>query len=312
MKLQTFLFLFLCAVPLFADCVSGSSVPEEGLVAYYPFDGDAVSHGSVAGVDGEVYRATLATDRFGEPNSAYHFGGSDSAYIEIPDSDVFSIITTGALTISAWISPDSLDFERTDGGYVHWMGKGEPQAHEWALRMYNFHSERPNRISSYAFNLSGGLGAGSYVQEEVVPGEWIHIVARYDMESNTITIFRNGEQKDQDPLFDDTYKVIPENGNAPVRIGTRSLWSFFPGKNRRCAFLRPGYFRRGSSCALPGMPRRGDGFAFEKKVFGLANPLGDCRSRWKGLRDNRRFLGFRIFAERSKGAVRSVSVIAAV
>ena len=230
MKLQTFLFLFFCACPLFADCVSGSSVPEEGLVAYYPFDGDAVSRGSVAGVDGEVYRATLATDRFGKSNSAYRFGGSDSAYIEIPDNDIFSIATTGALTVSAWISPDSLDFERTDGGYVHWMGKGEPHAHEWALRMYNFRSERPNRISSYAFNLSGGLGAGSYVQEEVVLGEWIHIVARYDMESNTITIFKNGAQKDQDPLYDDTYKVIPENGNAPVRIGTRSLWSFFRGK----------------------------------------------------------------------------------
>ena len=228
MKLQTVLFFFTCACLLFADCVSG--VPEEGLVAYYPFDGDAVSRGSVAGVDGEVYRATLATDRFGKSNSAYRFGGSDSAYIEIPDNDIFSIATTGALTVSAWISPDSLDFERTDGGYVHWMGKGEPQAHEWALRMYNFRSERPNRISSYAFNLSGGLGAGSYVQEEVVLGEWIHIVARYDMESNTITIFKNGAQKDQDPLYDDTYKVIPENGNAPVRIGTRSLWSFFRGK----------------------------------------------------------------------------------
>lgn len=230
MRFPMLFFFSLCAIPLFADCVSGNSVPEEGLVAYYPFDGDAVSRGSVSGVDGEVYRATLSTDRFGRSNSAYHFGGNDSAYIEIPDSDIFSIATTGALTVSAWISPDSLDFEKTDGGYVHWMGKGEPQAHEWALRMYNFHSERPNRISSYAFNLSGGLGAGSYVQEEVVSGEWIHIVARYDMESNTITIFNNGEWKDQDSLHDDTYKVIPENGNAPVRIGTRSLWSFFRGK----------------------------------------------------------------------------------
>lgn len=236
MKLQTVLFFFTCACPLFADCVSG--VPEEGLVAYYPFDGDAVSRGSVAGVDGEVYRATLATDRFGKSNSAYRFGGSDSAYIEIPDNDIFSIATTGALTVSAWISPDSLDFERTDGGYVHWMGKGEPHAHEWALRMYNFRSERPNRISSYAFNLSGGLGAGSYVQEEVVLGEWTHIVARYDMESNTITIFKNGAQKDQDPLYDDTYKVIPENGNAPVRSESGRVLSgvFFGEKSTMCVF----------------------------------------------------------------------------
>lgn len=225
--MKTIFFLFVCAIPLFADC---PLVSEEGLVAHYPFDGNANSIGPVEGLDGTVYRATPATDRFGNPNSAFHFGGSDSAYVEIPDNDVFSIATTGALTISAWISPDSANFEITDNGYVHWMGKGEARMQEWALRMYNFDSERPNRISAYVFNLSGGLGAGSYVQEDVVPGEWIHIAARYDMESNTVAIFRNGEKRDQDSLYDFTYKVIPENGEAPVRMGTRSLWSFFRGR----------------------------------------------------------------------------------
>lgn len=274
MKCPTFFFLLSCALPLFADCVSGGSVPEEGLVAYYPFDGDAVSRSSVAGVDGKVFRATLATDRFGKENSAYHFGGSDSAYIEIPDSDIFSIATTGALTVSAWISPDSLDFEKTDGDYVHWMGKGESQAHEWALRMYNFHSERPNRISSYAFNLSGGLGAGSYVQEDIVPGEWIHIVARYDMESNTITIFKNGERKDQDSLFDDTYKVIPENGNAPVRIGTRSLWSFFRGKIDDVRFYKRAISDEEVLALYRECPDEATALPWKKKPFGLRNRAG--------------------------------------
>lgn len=272
MKFSLFFFLFFCALPLFADCVS--DIPEEGLVAYYPFDGDAVSHTSVAGVDGKVYRAKLATDRFGNPNSAYHFGGSDSAYIEIPDNDIFSIVATGALTVSAWISPDSLDFERTDGGYVHWMGKGEPLAHEWALRMYNFHSERPNRISSYAFNLSGGLGAGSYVQEDIAPGEWIHIVARYDMESNTITIFKNGERKDQDSLFDDTYKVIPENGNAPVRIGTRSLWSFFRGKIDDVRFYNRAISAGEVLALYRECPDEEAALPLKKKAFGLQNRSG--------------------------------------
>lgn len=227
MPSKVILSLCFFAGSLFAVC---PIVPEKGLVAFYPFDGNADSRGPVEGLDGTVHRATLSTDRFGNPNSAFHFGGSDSAYIEIPDNDVFSISTTGALTVSAWMSPDSADFEITDNGYVHWMGKGCARAQEWTLRMYNFDSERPNRISAYAFNLSGGLGAGSYVQGKVVPGEWLHIAARYDMESNTIAIFRNGEKMDQDSLYDITYKVIPENGDAPVRMGTRSLWSFFKGK----------------------------------------------------------------------------------
>lgn len=185
---------------------------------------------------GEVLNnnVSFAEDRFGNVNAACYFNGLD-AFVEIPDADVFSISTTGALTVSAWVSPETLNFENNDNGYVHWMGKGMPQQHEWALRMYNRdlvegQEQRPNRISSYAFNLSGGLGSGSYVQEKIAANEWIHVVARYDMESNSISIYKNGVLKDTDTLTDDTYNVHPENGTAPVRIGTRSKWSFFKGR----------------------------------------------------------------------------------
>jgi hypothetical protein len=33
---------------------------------------------------------------------------------------------------------------------------------------------RPNRISGYRFNLTGGPGAGSYLQDPVTAGQWIH------------------------------------------------------------------------------------------------------------------------------------------
>ena len=83
---------------------------------------------------------------------------------------------------------------------------------------------------AYAFNLVGGLGAGSYVQESLEANEWIHFVARYDIATNKITLFKNGVQKDQDDLFDVTYGVQVQNGTAPLRLGTRSKWSFFQGK----------------------------------------------------------------------------------
>jgi hypothetical protein len=114
------------------------------------------------------------------------------------------------------------------------MGKGEPHQHEWVFRMYNRdlaqgQENRPNRMSAYAFNLEGGLGSGSYVQEEIQEKEWIHFVARYDIESNKITLFKNGIQKDQDDLYDKTYGVQAQNGTAPLRLGTRSKWSYFQG-----------------------------------------------------------------------------------
>src|SRR5260370_24382776 len=52
----------------------------------------------------------------------------DRQYAEAPDSADFSVVTTGALTVSAWMRPDALQFTATEGGnpdeqYVHWLVK---------------------------------------------------------------------------------------------------------------------------------------------------------------------------------------------
>jgi len=58
--------------------------PASCLVAYYPFDGNANDE-SGNGRTGTVYGATLTSDRFGTPNSAYDFNGVDN-YIETPNN----------------------------------------------------------------------------------------------------------------------------------------------------------------------------------------------------------------------------------
>jgi hypothetical protein len=92
------------------------------------------------------------------------FNGVDN-FVEIPSTADYSIATTGELSVSAWIRPDTLNFQRWERtGYVHWLGKGEGAGtagqQEWAFRMYNRdhtteHPPRPNRISFYVFNLYG-------------------------------------------------------------------------------------------------------------------------------------------------------------
>lgn len=218
-----------------AMAAESGAVPSEGLVAFYPFSGSFENTTSTEIDPSENHGATFAKDRFDNENSSAYFDGNET-YLEIPDNDAFSISTTGALTISVWVSPEVLNFQKAEaGGYVHWMGKGVPHQHEWVFRMYNKdlsqgQENRPNRMSAYAFNLEGGLGAGSYVQEQVQENEWIHFVARYDVESNKITLFKNGVQKDQDDLYDATYGVQVQNGTAPLRLGTRSQWSYFQGR----------------------------------------------------------------------------------
>ncbi|MDA7679797.1 hypothetical protein N8622_00905 [bacterium] len=70
---------------------------ENGLVAYYPFNGNANDE-SGNGNEGEVNGATLAEDRFGGAGKAYSFDGGD--YIDIGDK----LPDATTVTVSAWIN----------------------------------------------------------------------------------------------------------------------------------------------------------------------------------------------------------------
>lgn len=70
-----------------------------GLIAYYPFDGNA-NDASGNGHHGVVYGATLTNDRYGNTNSAYRFDGIDDMIVVQENGD-FNV--GAALTISLWI-----------------------------------------------------------------------------------------------------------------------------------------------------------------------------------------------------------------
>jgi hypothetical protein len=75
-----------------------NSSPAAGLVAYYPFNGNA-NDVSGNGNSGVVFGATLTEDRFGSPNSAYSFNGN-SDYILVNDSPSLDI--NGGITLTGW------------------------------------------------------------------------------------------------------------------------------------------------------------------------------------------------------------------
>ncbi|MBF0204140.1 MAG: Ig-like domain-containing protein, partial [Desulfamplus sp.] len=87
--------------------VSGMAVAHadlsDGLVAYYPFNGNANDESGNAN-NGTVNGATLTADRFGNVNSAFSFDGVND-YIQ------FAKVPTTVIdnwTISGWINPSSL------------------------------------------------------------------------------------------------------------------------------------------------------------------------------------------------------------
>jgi Concanavalin A-like lectin/glucanases superfamily len=177
----------------------------------------------------------------GDADTAIKLDGKHS-YIEIPAHKDFSQPASGkGLTVEVWLRPDLLEFEgETDDPYIHWLGKGEPKQHEWALRFYSSKSkERPNRISAYIFNPDGGLGAGAYFQDKLTAGEWIHVVACFDAgDASTkgagVRIYKNGVMRLGPPsagvLYNNPqWQIKPMSGTALLRLGTRNLKRFLVG-----------------------------------------------------------------------------------
>src|ERR1039458_6773075 len=69
-----------------------------GLVAYYPFNGNA--NDAFGTNNGTVHNAILTTNRFGSPNCAYSFDGV-SAYIDCGNSPSLNF-GSSSFTLTAW------------------------------------------------------------------------------------------------------------------------------------------------------------------------------------------------------------------
>ncbi|MBI3195202.1 MAG: HYR domain-containing protein [Ignavibacteriae bacterium] len=71
---------------------------DNGLVAYYPFNGNA-NDATGNGNNGNVFGASLTTDRFGNQNSAYFFNGTSDS-IQVLNSPS---LNPQYLTLAAWV-----------------------------------------------------------------------------------------------------------------------------------------------------------------------------------------------------------------
>jgi len=96
------LLLMICALGLMT-CVVGAQIPDSltnGLVAYYPFDGNA--NDMVGTNNGTVFGATLTANNAGTSNSAYYF--SNFNYIALPST---APPNSNSRTLSLWVAANS-------------------------------------------------------------------------------------------------------------------------------------------------------------------------------------------------------------
>ncbi|NBQ55993.1 MAG: hypothetical protein EBU36_05020, partial [Verrucomicrobia bacterium] len=107
------------------DATSFKSL-SQGLVAYYPFNGNA-KDASGNGNDASVVGASLATDRGGAANAAYSFNGGGN-YIQLPGKRFLD--NSVKVTISAWYR-----FQGNQSGQIFASGDGRGGYDPFSMRI---------------------------------------------------------------------------------------------------------------------------------------------------------------------------------
>ena len=153
---------------------------ESGLVAYYPFNGNANDE-SGNGNDGEVNGATLAEDRNGDSGKAYSFDGDD--YIEVPSSDTLNIKSR---TVSGWFK---LNEKPTSTlaliAKVHGCTTAELAVEVNAQQLYASFEDSYN---------PGNDDSDVSTVNPVSIGEWVHFLHVWNEESFEHKLWINGQQ----------------------------------------------------------------------------------------------------------------------
>jgi hypothetical protein len=192
-------------------------VPTSSLLAWYPFTGNANDLSGNAH-NGTVIGASLTTDRYGNPLSAYVFGGSN--YISVPDNP--ANFRPQNITISAWTCFTSTPVSTFPTAVHKIAGTGGSESA--TLFYYTPQS-----------SWDGNTGGPSYFNPPVAApsspsvGVWRHLVYQFDDINNMQSIYMNGVLIATNSVNQSiTYDASLWTFGAQFEFG--SLSDVFPGK----------------------------------------------------------------------------------
>jgi hypothetical protein len=188
---------------------------DSGLVAYYPFNGNANDE-SGNGLNGIVSGAKLVADRFGQDSSAYEFDDVDD-FIEVPNTnDLLSLVNEW--TISFWVNPYSgggvppgtngfahdpiisklaRNNTNEDNYLITWDFKTDTMLHSFGCQL-----ERNDDADFHAYS------------DSLPPNDDYHVVLRLNVDK--IEFFVNAIRVDSTNVG---ANFIPYQGPAPMVIG---------------------------------------------------------------------------------------------
>lgn len=182
-------------------------IPDNGLQAWYSFSGNS-NDGTSFGNHAIVQNATLATDRFNNPNSAYQFNGIDSY--------IFSNLNIpGNYSISLWFYCDSILHEFNN---LFSYNSGYAELTHDSLAYARFQNPTPPSI-------------GCLSTFKLFPKQWHQLLYIYSNTANTLKVIIDNESPITFTLTNDgTYNINWLNNKFYFGAYALASTNYFKGR----------------------------------------------------------------------------------
>ncbi len=209
---STFMLIFV-ALALHTFSQVPDYVPTEGLVAWYPFNGNADDE-SGNGNHGQLNGPALTEDRNGVINQAYSFDGEDD-YILVPHVPMLDFSADQTLTLSYWYATEAQPtsnqefqlFMKVQGGGSSTMG----------FQVVNFNN---GNVSLRAKNGTGTDWIVSSCGPISPNNEFVHVV--HVLQPDTAKCYLNGEL-----VFNTTHDDVFGYNEEDLIIGWNNYFTNF-------------------------------------------------------------------------------------
>ncbi len=214
MKKQIYLMMVAACLGLLtkAQTVIPSYVPTNGLVGWWPFNGNA-NDLSVNVNNGTVNGATLTADRFGNANKAYSFDGLIS-YIKVVNNNS---LNNNSISVSGWLNANILG-SNTQGIVSRW-NQNNCQNYSTSIGLVN-------KFAGASTQYQGGL----FSNTSLIANNWIHFVFIQNINIGG-SLYLNGSLDNTNNL---SGAISSCTNNllfgAQVNLNDNSIFRFFNGK----------------------------------------------------------------------------------
>jgi len=205
MKIKLLLLLFIIGFSSIAQTLP-SNVPANGLLFYYPFNGNA---NDISGnnINGNPSNLTLVSDRFGNSNSAYSFNGINSSmqpYLANRPQ------INNTRTITGWFK----------------AGKPVSQSMDFAIINYGNNPDNAFKISFYS---KGYLDVTFEKQvfssqKNYFDNEWTFFALTFNDDTNVFSLYINNVLE-----LSGTADLFANGFGDSIRIGKNNQKDFFEG-----------------------------------------------------------------------------------